>query len=208
MVFCVTCLQNLRRPGTTLNASYILFDGSNAENHENNTAPPLKRTGFVTGPIQEIELILHLPPSPVKRRVVSFFQKGEIMSSKQKRGSTKPRKTAGPRPPRAIRTHKKQKRAPGANLRRRPGASYADLGSRARCKALKQEDEYQNTLKSQMPHLNELFQNLEGGMTPTFLDIMSSISEMVAFYPECDQKFPDQEKGRDKRSQNKCRFCC
>ena len=43
-----------------------------------------------------------------------------------------------------------------------------------------------STLKSKLPELDALFGNLEAGQTPNFLEMMSAISEMVAFYTNCD----------------------
>ncbi len=68
-------------------------------------------------------------------------------------------------------------------------------------------DEYSAALASQMPELDRLFQGLEKGATPNFLDIMAGISEMVAFYTK---ERPDSAASKileEKMSGKFCRFC-
>ncbi len=68
-------------------------------------------------------------------------------------------------------------------------------------------DEYLNTLAKQMPVMNRLFAALDANIAPNFLDVMSAISEMVAFYTNCDQKAASEFLIEEKMSQNNCRFC-
>ena len=68
-------------------------------------------------------------------------------------------------------------------------------------------DEYLNTLSERLPQMRKLFEILGSGVTPDFLDIMRAISEMVAFYTDCDQISDFEEDGRKIMSQKKCRFC-
>lgn len=62
-------------------------------------------------------------------------------------------------------------------------------------------------LKSRMPHLAALFANLEVGMTPSFLDMIAALSEMVAFYTDCDQFDEVLMLLEERMSGKKCRFC-
>ena len=57
-----------------------------------------------------------------------------------------------------------------------------------------------DTLKSQMPALSRLFDALDAGSTPTFLDMMSAISEMVAFITKERPEFGPSEFEFEKRS--------
>ena len=68
-------------------------------------------------------------------------------------------------------------------------------------------DEYLSTLKSNLPNLGRVFDQLDHGTPPNFLDFMAAISELVAFYTECDQNSgPDIEKIFAMSVKN-CRFC-
>jgi len=58
-----------------------------------------------------------------------------------------------------------------------------------------------------MPQMTRLFEILDAGVTPNFLDIMSAMSEMVAFYTDHDQNSAAEKILREKMSQKKCRFC-
>ncbi len=68
-------------------------------------------------------------------------------------------------------------------------------------------DEYIEALKKHMPALHRLFEILDAGATPNFLDIMAGISEMVAFYTECDQFDAASKLLEEKMSGKFCRFC-
>jgi len=64
-----------------------------------------------------------------------------------------------------------------------------------------------DTMKTHLPAMGSLFDKLTIGEEWGFLDVMSALSEMVAFYTE-----PDTKSGRScsldlKMSQKKCRFC-
>lgn len=69
------------------------------------------------------------------------------------------------------------------------------------------DEAYLNTLKEQMPQMTRIFEILDSGVTPNFLDIMRGISEMVAFYTDYDQISEELELLEEKMSQKKCRFC-
>ncbi len=68
-------------------------------------------------------------------------------------------------------------------------------------------DEYFDTLAEQMPQMTRLFTALGAGRTPNFLDVMAGISEMVAFYTDCDQNDAADKILEEKMSGIKCRFC-
>lgn len=53
-----------------------------------------------------------------------------------------------------------------------------------------------------------LFLLLDTGITPNFLDIFAAISEIVAFYTECDLKSVELAPENILMSGKKCRFCC
>jgi len=69
------------------------------------------------------------------------------------------------------------------------------------------DEAYLNTLAEQMPQMQRLFEILDAGVTPNFLDVMRGISEMVAFYTDHDQISEDLELLEEIMSQKKCRFC-
>lgn len=69
------------------------------------------------------------------------------------------------------------------------------------------DEAYLNTLAEQMPQTDRLFEMLGAGVTPNFLDIMSSISEIVAFDTDPDQISEDLDLLEENMSQKKCRFC-
>lgn len=63
------------------------------------------------------------------------------------------------------------------------------------------------TLESNLPAMGRLFEKLARGEHPDFWDVMTALSEMVAFYTECDIN-PDRCKNdEEKMSEKKCRFC-
>lgn len=68
-------------------------------------------------------------------------------------------------------------------------------------------DEYRRKVKSRMPRMAALLDLLDAGTAPNFLDIMGGLSDLVAFYTECD---PITDAGVDKKyfmSGKFCRFC-
>jgi len=69
-------------------------------------------------------------------------------------------------------------------------------------------DEYRRWVFSHMPALGRLLDQLDAGNTPTFLDIMSAISESVAFYTDCDSLEGEDSLRFSEMSGNKCLFCC
>ncbi|MBA7612276.1 hypothetical protein ES703_19512 [subsurface metagenome] len=77
-----------------------------------------------------------------------------------------------------------------------------------RCKLFKRLEAYLDTLKSKMPALHKLFTAPDEAYPPNFLDIMRGISEMVAFYTDCDQNSGRSILLEEKMSQKNCRFCC
>ena len=64
-----------------------------------------------------------------------------------------------------------------------------------------------DTLKSKLPALARLFDNFEAGAAFNFLDILSALSEMVAFYTDCDQNTSDEDLEKIFESLNNCLFC-
>lgn len=55
--------------------------------------------------------------------------------------------------------------------------------------------------------LRRLLSKMESGVHPDFLDVMAGISEMVAFYTDCDSDADLEEIEKFFMSQKKCRFC-
>ncbi len=49
------------------------------------------------------------------------------------------------------------------------------------------DDEYPDTLKPEIPALDDLFKKLALEQHPDFLSVMAAISEMVAFYTDHDK---------------------
>jgi len=72
---------------------------------------------------------------------------------------------------------------------------------------LKQDEGYFDTLESGMPQMTALFTKLGLGEHPDSMAVMASISEMVAFYTECDSSCDEHSLWLINRSENKCRFC-
>lgn len=79
--------------------------------------------------------------------------------------------------------------------------------ARAGCAALKRGEAYLHTLSEQMPAMNKIFTILADGYTPTFLDIIAGISEMVAFQTDHDLISDDRFLLSEKMSGKKCLFC-
>jgi len=75
-----------------------------------------------------------------------------------------------------------------------------------RCKGQTVSDEYRRWVFEHMPHVGSLLDNLDAGVTPTFLDIMAAISEIVAFTTEGDHNLADSCKEEFLMSGNICRF--
>ena len=61
--------------------------------------------------------------------------------------------------------------------------------------------------KSDLPHVAALFDKLDHGAAPNFLDVMLAIDEVVDFYTNPDLKGADREFENCKMSHNNCRFC-
>lgn len=69
------------------------------------------------------------------------------------------------------------------------------------------EAEYYDTLAEQMPELDLLFRGFAEGKMPDFLELMSALSDMVAYHTDCDTKLAGPASDTKFMSQNKCRFC-
>ena len=78
----------------------------------------------------------------------------------------------------------------------------------ARCEGRSALDEYRRGVFSKAPALGSLLDNLDAGSTPTFLDILAAISEMVAFYTECDYLESEECVRFFNMSGKKCQNCC
>lgn len=77
-----------------------------------------------------------------------------------------------------------------------------------RCKEQTVSDEYRRWVFEHMPAMGSLLDKLDAGTSPTFLDIMAAISEIVAFTTECDS-ICNQLVGKNISMSGKyCRFCC
>ena len=70
-----------------------------------------------------------------------------------------------------------------------------------------QDEAYLDALGEQMPAMQKVFTALDAGGSLNFLDIMAAISEMVAFYTDCDQIEEVDRLLEEKMSGIKCRFC-
>lgn len=65
-----------------------------------------------------------------------------------------------------------------------------------------------NTGLSEQPEaLRRLFDLLASGQTPNFLEMMSAISDYVAFSTDCDPNSPAPRGELFSMSQKKCRIC-
>lgn len=69
-------------------------------------------------------------------------------------------------------------------------------------------DEYRRQVKCAMPRTAALLDKLDAGTAPNFLDIMAGISDLVAFYTECDSISDDIGEKNILMSGKLCRFCC
>ena len=78
---------------------------------------------------------------------------------------------------------------------------------RIACAGFNQQEAYIDTLRNHLPALERLFTGLDAGTTPNFLDMMSALSEIVAFYTDCDTPADEIDVLIQSMSQNKCRFC-
>jgi len=76
------------------------------------------------------------------------------------------------------------------------------------CKGQTVSDEYRRWVFEHMPHVGSFLDLLDAGVTPTFLDIMAAISEIVAFTTECDSLDSVESLRFSEMSGNYCRFCC
>lgn len=66
---------------------------------------------------------------------------------------------------------------------------------------------YLDTLKSNMPQLDALFEKLAAQEHPDFWTVMAAISEMVAFHVDNDLNRKSLSNSCENMSQKKCRFC-
>jgi len=83
-----------------------------------------------------------------------------------------------------------------------------ECATHAGCTGQTVSDEYRREVFLHMPALGRLSDLLDAGTTPTFLDIMAAISEMVAFYTEHDYLESEECVRFSEMSGNNCRFCC
>ena len=68
--------------------------------------------------------------------------------------------------------------------------------------------EYRRWVFSHMPAMGRLLDKLDAGGELNFLDIMGGLSEMVAFYTECDSLEGVESMRISGMSGKYCRFCC
>ena len=78
----------------------------------------------------------------------------------------------------------------------------------AGCAGQTASDEYRRGVFLHMPALGRLLDLLDAGSSPTFLDIMAAISQMVAFKVECDYLESEECLRFFNMSGKICRFCC
>ncbi len=64
-----------------------------------------------------------------------------------------------------------------------------------------------DTPSEQPEALKRLFAKMTAGEHPDFLDVMAAISNMVAFYSDCDINSGEEQTEEFLMSQNNCRFC-
>lgn len=69
-------------------------------------------------------------------------------------------------------------------------------------------DEYRSYVYSRIPALGRLLDALDAGTTPNFLDVMAALSDLVAFYTECDTLESGESVRFCEMSGKKCLFCC
>ena len=94
--------------------------------------------------------------------------------------------------------------APGRQVRSRIGQHSEQLTP---CTGQTRSDEYLNSLKSQMPQMQRLFELLDAGGGFNFLDVMSALGEMSLFITDSDQNDEVLELLELKMSGKKCRVC-
>lgn len=80
-------------------------------------------------------------------------------------------------------------------------------GPQRGCKQQTACDEYRKWVFSQMPAVGRLLDQLDARESPTFLDIMAAISEMVAFTTEGDSLESVESLRFSVMSGKYCRFC-
>lgn len=66
---------------------------------------------------------------------------------------------------------------------------------------------YQSTSQCEIIALRRIWELLEQGQTPSFLEMMAAISEMVAFYTNSDSARDAMDEKFFCMSGKKCRFC-
>lgn len=66
---------------------------------------------------------------------------------------------------------------------------------------------YYETPPEHLRAMTSLFEKLSAGEHPDFLDVMAAISEMVAFWTDCDSNPVDLPENNFCMSEKKCRFC-
>jgi len=64
-----------------------------------------------------------------------------------------------------------------------------------------------DTMPDELDSLRRAFQKFNMGETLNFLEMMTVISEMVAFYTDCDSPADEVDLLLKNESLNKCRFC-
>ena len=75
------------------------------------------------------------------------------------------------------------------------------------CKGKNVSDEDRRWVFSRMPQMGALLDKLDAGETPNFLDILTAISNLVAFATECDPNPNQLQEKNISMSGNNCRFC-
>lgn len=68
-------------------------------------------------------------------------------------------------------------------------------------------DSYQSATPDKIDQLKRFFKKMDSGIQPDFLEVMTAISNMVAFYTDCDTPRELAEVEDFSMSQKKCRFC-
>lgn len=66
---------------------------------------------------------------------------------------------------------------------------------------------YYETPPEHLGAMASLFEKLAAGEHPDFLAVMAAISEMVAFWTDCDSNPVDLPENNFCMSEKKCRFC-
>lgn len=70
-----------------------------------------------------------------------------------------------------------------------------------------QPDLCQSATPDKLDELKRFFKKMESGVQPDFLEIMTAISNLVAFYTDCDSFAQSADCEEFFMSQKKCRFC-